>query len=116
MEFDGLPAAGDSIGIEIELPNSKAGDTTGLGWELNADGTYTGVSYYWDNTEEDYYVDSTWVCDAVPSSRKPLYEDGVVMKGYCYNFMPAKNVSGPDIDYRFSTWDKPDFYGWTFFN
>ncbi len=32
MEFDALTAAGDSIGIEVGLPNSEAGDTTGLGW------------------------------------------------------------------------------------
>ena len=109
MQFDAIQTAGDSIGLEIGLPNSDAGDTTGLGWQLNDDGlTYSGLSYYWDNTVEDFYLDLTWVCAAVPVDDTLL-----TIQGYCYNFMPSK--SGPYSDYRFSPKDQVDFYGWTYF-
>ena len=53
LKFEYLTSPGDKIGLAIELPNSSTGDRTGLGWILNDDAiTYTGFSYYWDNTAQ----------------------------------------------------------------
>ena len=53
LQFSYLLEPNDMIGLSIELPNSSVGDQTGFGWILNEDRlTYTGFSYYWDNTAE----------------------------------------------------------------
>ena len=51
LQFAYLAEPNDMIGLAIELPNSSVGDQTGFGWIFNEDRlTYTGFSYYWDNT------------------------------------------------------------------
>ena len=94
------------VGLAIDIPNSSAGDETQFGWMLNDDAlTYTGASYYWDNTAQEATQDNTWLCSSVDSG------DGSTEQGYCYNFMPT--VSGQGTDYRFSTKDLVDVWGWS---
>ena len=110
--FNDLAAGGDMLGMSVELPNSAAGDETGFGWVSNGDSTYSGFSYYWDMTLMESTPDLTWLCDAVPhdvgASGKSMQQ------GYCFNFMPK--VSGPGAEYRFSTHDLINVWGWTNFS
>ena len=53
LQYDYLFEPNDMIGLAVDLPNSATGDQTGFGWIFNEDRlTYTGFSYYWDNTAQ----------------------------------------------------------------
>ena len=94
------------IGAAIELPDSPDDDLTEFGWVLNDDAlTYTGFSAYFDTTEQTTTQDNNWLCDSEESG------DSENVQGFCYNFMLTAGGSG--ADYRFSTNDLINVYGWT---
>ena len=46
--FDNLPSQGDNWGLLVDIPSTTDGSSTGFGFFNNGDGTYTGVSVYYD--------------------------------------------------------------------
>ena len=90
----------------IDLPNTADGSSTGFGFFNNGDGTYTGVSVFYDGATSLSTPDFTWLCDSVQN-------DTLSMAGYCFNFQPINSVLGGQAQYRFTTKDLINVNGWT---
>ena len=60
------------LGLAVTVPTNfdkykemyYAGDQIGFGWVLNDDLSYTGFSFYWNNTEKVAVTTSYWLCDS----------------------------------------------------
>ena len=94
-KFEQLPNQGDAWGLIIDIPGDPDLSKTSLSYVRVSEDIYYPVSTFLDGKKRLPSVDTTWLCDSV-------IEDDLVY-GYCYNFLPIKNVSGYPASYRFST-------------
>ena len=63
------------LGLAVTVPinfddkvSYYAGDQTGFGWILNEDSSYTGFSFYWNNTDRVASTTSSWLCDSTSTN------------------------------------------------
>ena len=106
-KFNKLVNNGDSIGIEMPLPNDV--EDRIMGWGLYYESfsqTYTPAPYIRDRAGNGQ-LDKAWRCNYVEN------KDGTTITAFCLNLLPKESSSNGSL-HRYEPGESIDLKAWSF--